>query len=136
MNNTQVRAELVTRLVQWADHPIQYYGFPDDPAAESARLNGDPWVTCIMRPAPAANASIGDGPTPRRPGGLMLQVFVKPGSEPAESVKALQIADSLSAHMENQRLTGVVTDAAEVAVVGEDNGWWQVNVTIPYRTTM
>lgn len=136
MNNTQIRAELITRLSQWADHPIQYYGFPNSPAVDAAKANGEPWVACIMRPTPARNASIGNGPVPRRPGGLFLQVFVKPNSGIAESVRALQIADSLAAHMENERMDGVVTEAANVIVVGEQDGWYQANVNIPYRTTI
>ncbi|MCG7598882.1 DUF4128 domain-containing protein [Halomonas sp. McH1-25] len=143
MNNTTIRTELVTRLTQWAEHPIQFYGYPDDGDVETAKANGNPWVTCILRPAPAANTSIGSGPQPRRPGVLMLQVFVKPksfgeleaGASP-ESLESLGIADSLTAHMENRRLNGVVTDAANVIVVGEQDGWWQLNVNIPYRTTI
>jgi len=61
---------------------------------------------------------------------VSLQVFVKDATGTSE---AFGIVDSFLALFEHSRFYGILTYTGSVQVIGNNNGWHQTNVTIPFR---
>ena len=130
MTFEQIRQAIEGRMAQWADAPIAFDGVPNSPALQAAIDAKDPWVRLTIQHGSSLTAYIGDGPKARRTGLVMLQVFT---AENKGSRPAAVLADSIAAHLEFYQDGQLETQAASVQRVGPSNGWYQYNVSLPFR---
>lgn len=93
-----------------------------------------PWVRLSIRPAEASRLDVG-GPTVAFAveGTVFVQVFISASLE--GDGEALEIADDAAAALADRRLTNVVMRTPALRHVGRDGDWYQLNVTVPYRST-
>lgn len=94
------------------------------------------WVALFIRNGAGGRNSIGTT-TPRRRffGSIIIQIFVLPLSG---SATARGYADTIAAIYRDASFacgsTGtIVCQEPAIETLGERNGWFQVNVTVPYR---
>jgi hypothetical protein len=132
MNPTfeSIRLAIERRLASWDGVPVEYDGAPQSPALKAAIEAKEPWVRCTIQHGDSFTAGIGSGPCVRRTGLVQFQVFTDrlKGSRPA----AL-LADSLAAHFEYYQDGQLETQAASVQRIGDSDGWYQYNATLPFR---
>ena len=112
----------------WIATPVVHEGRAPAPNADEA------FLLCEVAPSPAAFASIGtpDARLVRRPGAILVHVFV-PLSEADPDAAARVHAVSVAQLYEGAEFSGVVCRAATVGTGGESGGaFWRVTVTIPF----
>lgn len=132
MTFEQIRAIVIGRMQQWAGIPAASVDYPNsaapfDPTGKSI------WVRLADIPGLSSTPEIGIGPSVRRTGILIIQLFVPAYKGTLAITKA---ADTLAQHFEYYSAPEGPLDffAASPSVIGDDgNGWYQVNVSIPYR---
>ncbi len=127
MTFDEIRIALQTRMVAWTDAPLAFDGHPAPPAVESAQAAKTPWCRVTIRDGDSGFATAG---STLRPGVLFVQVFTADGIGDAP---ARQLASSLAAHLEGWTSGALRLEAATLTNVGPDNGWYQVNVSVPWR---
>ncbi|WP_129141533.1 phage tail terminator-like protein [Modicisalibacter coralii] len=133
MSFEDIRQSLYGLLAQWGEHPIEYDDIKSS-AVDGARQSGDPWLRATILPGDSFTAYIGDGPKARDPGVLALQIFVKPPAvitvdDLPASIQAYRIASSLAEHVSYYQDGWLETRAASLRRVGEQDGYYQMNVT-------
>ena len=132
MTFEQVRAVVIGRMQQWTGIPAANVDYPNnaapfDPAGKTI------WARLADIPGLSSTPEVGNGPSVRRTGILVIQLFVPSYKGTLAITKA---ADTLVQHFEYYSAPEGPLDffAASPNVIGDDgNGWYQVNVSIPYR---
>ncbi|QZI68672.1 DUF4128 domain-containing protein [Pseudomonas protegens] len=132
MTFEQIRAVVIARMQQWAGIPAANVDYPNngqpfDPAGKTI------WARLADVPGLSSTPEIGIAPCVRRTGILVIQLFVPSYSGTLAITRA---ADTLISHFEYYSDPSMPFDcyAASGGVVGDDgNGWYQVNLSIPYR---
>lgn len=105
--------------------PIDYENVPF--TAPSAA----PWVRIVIRPGPAVTGgTTGSTALNVTTGRVWVQVFVPEGTG---TDKARQLADSAASIFGHQRSNGLLFLTPEFTAVGVANGYFQYNVSVPYR---
>lgn len=66
----------------------------------------------------------------RHPGTIIIQVFVREGKGVRE---AKQLADTVAAIFRGANENGILYRAPSIERIGPNNGWFQVNVNIPFH---
>ena len=130
MTFDQIRIAIESRMVAWDGVPVAYDGAPNGPSVDAAITNQEPWVRLTIQHGDSFTSSIGSKPCVRRPGLIMCQVFTPDNKG---SRRAHQIADSLAAHLEHWQNGHLSTLASSVQRVGPQDGWYQLNVSTPFR---
>lgn len=132
MTFEQIRSIVITRMTQWTGIPAAAVDYPNppqpfDPAGKAI------WARLADVPGLSSTPEIGLGPSVRRTGILVIQLFVPSYKGTLAITRA---ADTLVQHFEYYRDPTGPFDcfAVSAQVVGDDGlGWYQVNVQIPYR---
>lgn len=132
MTFEQIRAVVIGRMQQWAGIPAANVDYPNnaapfDPAGKTI------WARLADIPGLSSTPEVGNGPSVRRTGALVIQLFVPTYKGTLAITKA---ADTLVQHFEYYSAPEGPLDFFAVSpnVIGDDgNGWYQVNVSIPYR---
>ncbi|MNJ21386.1 hypothetical protein D3C77_157360 [compost metagenome] len=132
MTFEQIRAIVIGRMQQWAGIPAADVDYPNsaqpfDPAGKTI------WARLADIPGLSSTPEIGIGPCVRRTGIIMIQLFVPSYKGTLAITKA---ADTLVQHFEFYSDPTGPFDCyvASAATVGDDgHGWYQINVSIPYR---
>ena len=95
--------------------------------------NVDTWARFTIQPGASVQASFND-PSDNRQyrniGLVTVQIFQRRGQW---TKVAYDAADAVAAIFRGVTDNGIVYGAASVSVVGPSGGWFQVNVTVPYR---
>jgi len=130
MGFEDIRLAVESRLASWPDAPVAFDNVPTQPSVQAAIDAKEPWVRLTLAPGDTMTVAIGDGPKARHTGLIMLQVFT---DERIGSATAIGLADSLAQHIQYWQSGHLETQAASLSRVGSQNGWYQVNVTAPYR---
>ena len=130
MGFEDIRLAVESRLASWPDAPVSFDNVQTQPSVQAAIDAKAPWVRLTIVPGDTLTAAIGDGPNARHTGLLVLQIFT---AERVSSAKAMQLADSLAQHVQYWQDGKFETQAASLARVGQQNGWYQVNVSAPFR---
>jgi hypothetical protein len=108
---------------QWAGRtPVAYPNVP------FSKPNASPWVRLTVMSGSAFLAGI-----PRyfrHPGVIDIQVFVPEG---VGSKDALLLADQAAAVFRVASFNGVVCRTPYVVPAGTNDGWYQVNVSVPFQ---
>lgn len=106
--------------------PIAFDNVEFDPPATV-----DQWVRLNVLDEAAFVAGMGGGVNLyRHPGIVIVQVFIRDGSGIRE---AKQLADTVAAIFRGANENGILYRAPYVETVGPNNGWFQVNVNIPFH---
>lgn len=133
MTFEQIRAIVIGRMQQWAGIPAEDVDLepngdaPFDPAGRAI------WARLADIPGMSSTPEVGIGPCVRRTGIIIIQLFVPSYKGTLAITKA---ADTLVQHFEFYSAPEGPLDffAASVSNVGDDgNGWYQVNISLPYR---
>lgn len=132
MTFEQIRSIVITRMTQWTgilaanvDYPNNSQPF--DPAGKAI------WARLSDIPGLSSAPEVGIGPCVRRTGMIVIQLFVPTYTGTLAITRA---ADTLVQHFEYYSAPDGPLDffAASPSVIGDDgNGWYQVNVSLPYR---
>jgi len=130
MGFEDIRLAVESHLAAWPDAPVSFDNVATQPSVQAAIDGKQPWVRLTIVPGDTMTAAIGDGPKARHTGLLMLQVFT---AENVSSAKAMQLADSLAQHIQYWQDGKFSTQAASLTRVGQQSGWFQVNVSASYR---
>ena len=135
MSLDSVRVALVTRMNGWTDAPVVWDGHRVPTAVEMAQAARTPWCRASIAQGDRAHAT--QSGTIRSAGLLFIQVFTDDGIGPKD---ARDLADSLAAHLDGHITGALVLRAAHMrdnlpgeAVTGPSDGWYQINVTVPWR---
>jgi len=126
----QIRIAIESRMAQWDSVPVAYDGVPNSPALTQAMAAKSSWVRLTIQHGASFTAGIGSDPCVRRSGLVMLQIFtpINSGSRPAA-----MLADSLAQHWEYWQQGNIETQAASVQRVGQDDDYYQYNVSLSFR---
>ena len=130
MTFDEIRIAIESRMVAWDGVPVAYDGAPNGPSVDAAIANQEPWARLTIQHGDSFVAGLGSEPCVRRPGLIMCQVFTKDNQG---SRQAYQIADSLVEHLEFWRTDHLETLASSVRRAGPSDGWYQLNVSTPFR---
>ncbi|WP_110970872.1 phage tail terminator-like protein [Pseudomonas huaxiensis] len=132
MTFEQIRAIVVGRMQQWAGIPAACVDYPNSPQPFDPA--GKPiWARLADVPGLSSAPEVGIGPCVRRTGIIIIQLFVPTFKGTLAIAKA---ADTLVQHFEFYSDPAGPFDcfAVSASVIGDDgHGWYQVNVSIPYR---
>lgn len=130
MGFEDIRLAVEQRLAAWNGVPVAYDNAPTPPSVQDAIDAKEPWVRLTIQHGASNIAALGSSPETRRTGLIQCQVFTaeRIGSKPAADT-----ADSLATHLQYQRLGRVETLAASVQRIGPSDGWFQYNLSIPFR---
>ncbi|WP_430491635.1 phage tail terminator-like protein [Pseudomonas fulva] len=133
MTFEQIRAIVIGRMQHWAGIPTENVDLepngdtPFDPSGKSI------WARLADVPGLSSTPEIGIAPCVRRTGIIVIQLFVPSYKGNLAITKA---ADTLVEHFEfySDPIGPFDCYAASASTIGDDgHGWYQVNVSIPYR---
>lgn len=130
MTFEQIRNIITTRMTQWTGIPASDVDYPNSPKPFNPARRAI-WARLADIPALSSTPEIGLSPKVRRTGLIVVQLFV-PSYKGALAIT--RAADALVQHFEFFSEAGFDCYAASATTVGDDgNGWYQVNIQIPYR---
>lgn len=127
MTFDDIRIALQTRMIAWLDAPLAFDGHPSPPAVKTAQADKTPWCRVTIRDGDSGFATTA---STLRPGVLFVQVFTADGIGDA---LARQLASSLAAHLEGWTSGALRLEAATLTNIGPSDGWYQLNVSVPWR---
>lgn len=129
MTFEQIRNIVTTRMTQWTGIPATSVDFPNNAIFDPS---GKPiWARLADVPGLSSTPEVGLSPCVQRTGIIIIQLFVPSYKGTLAITRA---ADTLVQHFEFFSESGFDCFAASAATLGDDgNGWYQVNVKIPYR---
>jgi len=130
MDFQAIQEAIEVKTAAWCGAPEAYDAAPAGSAATTAQSDGDPWAALTIQHGESFTVEIGTAPETRRTGRIVFRVFTKDGQGANE---AHALAKSLAAHFEYWQSGGLSTQAASLSRVGPANGWYQVNVAVPFR---
>lgn len=110
----------------WAERtPIYWDNDPRTPP-----VDGTAWVRLVVRPGASAQKGLGDVKLVRYAGAVMVQIFTPIGSATRE---AMELADALIEVFSLKQIGGLLFRSADVQVLGEQQGWFQTNVSFSFQ---
>tara|TARA_R100000789_G_scaffold98592_1_gene102825 strand:- start:423 stop:821 length:399 start_codon:yes stop_codon:yes gene_type:complete len=130
MTFEEIRAAVEVHVAAWTGAPIAFDGVPLSQDVIDAQEARNPWVRLTIQHGDSFTAGIGANPCVRRTGLIMVQIFT---ARDVGSRSAMLLADSLAQHLEYYRSGELETLAASVNRVGPSEGYYQVNLTVPFR---
>lgn len=130
MTFEQIRNIVTTRMTQWTGIPTDCIDYPNPPkpfVKEGKAI----WARLSDIPGLSSSPEIGLTPHVRKTGVIVVQLFVPTYKGTLAITKA---ADALVDHFQFFSQGAFECFAASSIHVGDDGlGFWQVNVSIPYR---
>ena len=130
MTFEEIRLAVDFHMAGWNGPPVAYDGTRNSPAVNQAIATKSDWVTLTINHGASITAGIGSDPCVRRTGLIDIQVFTP---EHKGSSPAAKLADKLAEHWEYWQKGHISTQAASVRRIGSSDGWYQYNVSIPFR---
>jgi hypothetical protein len=129
MTFEQIRAIVITRMTQWTGIPAASVDYPNnkifDPAGKTI------WARLANIPGLSSTPEVGLTPCVRKTGIVVVQLFVPAYTGTLAITKA---ADTLVEQFQFFSQGTFECFAVSSAQIGDDgNGWFQVNIQIPYR---
>lgn len=124
MTYKELAASLIAHALEWGgDEPIEVQNTP-------ARSHDGNWLRVMVAPGDTITFEVGGSPIPRKTGLVIFQIFTK---EDIGWGQAYDIADKMGMHMAYQSIGDIDTLAYTPIEVGHGNGWYQLNLHVPYR---
>lgn len=128
MSFEALRESVETRLADnYSTTPVAYANVPFTPPT------AQPWVRLTINTglgAVAGHSGDGFGLTIFDLGLVSVQVFTPDGEGTKNN---WEIVDEIIPIYENTRFDGILVNAATVNQAGTNNGWYQTNITLPFR---
>lgn len=117
---------------EWSATPVAFENAPVFPALEAARDSKSPWVRFVIRDGDGSLQTVGsDSRLDRFAGVLITSVFV---AQDTGTRQAASYADDISAIWKGYAGQSCVRfGTPSITVVGEANGWFQINVTVTFQ---
>ncbi|NYT67976.1 phage tail terminator-like protein [Pusillimonas noertemannii] len=137
MTFDQIRIAITTRMTTFAGIEQARIEYPNQPGIFTPPDTGL-WCRLSILPGTSFMAGMADQPYTRKPGLIVVQCFARART----GVKALAVlADALEAHfaywtfgdLECLEASQVNVGAGDTAGRPEGTGFYQINVSIPYR---
>ncbi|UNM17272.1 DUF4128 domain-containing protein [Pseudomonas sp. ArH3a] len=129
MTFEQIRNIVTARMTQWTGIPAAKVDYPNNKLFDSA--GKAIWARLADVPGLSSTPEVGLSPCVQRTGIIIIQLFVPSYKGTLAITRA---ADTLVQHFEFFSESGFDCFAASAATLGDDgNGWYQINVQIPYR---
>lgn len=128
MTLTEIRNAVIARMTAQTAIAVGDVRYPNDKTYDPK--GKAIWARLTNIPGLAGANEIGNGPVVHRTGIVIIQIFVPSNSG---TLLITQTADKLRELFEFQddgRLSYFSVSSTEV---GDSNGWYQQNITIPYR---
>ncbi|HFV9291450.1 TPA: phage tail terminator-like protein [Serratia fonticola] len=128
MTLTEIRNAVIARMTAQTAIAAGDVRYPNDKTYDPK--GKAIWARLTNIPGLAGTNEIGNGPVVHRTGIVIIQIFVPSNSG---TLLITQTADKLRELFEFQddgRLSYFSVSSTEV---GDSNGWYQQNITIPYR---
>lgn len=123
-----VRPILAARMATWITTPISW---PNTPALTAQNV---PWVRFSVIPFARTWPTTPGGTKRIMDGEIVVQVFVPSGS--GDGV-AMTRAEAISALFSRYKSGGVeCSEPKEPVIVGDNDGWYQINAIIPWRAEL
>lgn len=133
MTFEQIRAVIIGRMQQWAGIPADAIDYPNNPQGPFSPAGKPIWARLADVPGLSSTPEVGNGPSVRRTGIVIVQLFVPSYSGTLAITRAV---DTLVTQFQYYSAPEGPFDFFEASpqVVGDDgNNWYQVNVQVPYR---
>ncbi len=127
MTLEDVRLAIISHVAGWADAPLAFDNLPTPPAVKAAQDSGDPWARVTINDGDGILRNLADDVA--RTGLVALQVF---SAEQVGERPARVIASSLCAHLEHYRSGGLKLRQANPSRAGQADGYYQININIPF----
>lgn len=128
MTLTEIRTAVITRMTAQTAIAAGDVRYPNDKTYDpSGKLI---WARLTNIPGAAGATEIGDGPVVQRTGIIIIQLFVPVNSG---SLLITQTSDKIRELFEFKDDGKLSYFAVSAGEVGESHGWYQNNITIPYR---
>lgn len=128
MTLTEIRNAVITRMTAQTAIAKSSVTYPNDPTFDPT---GKPiWARLTNLPGQARANEIGAGPVVQRTGIVIVQLFVPAGSR---SLLITETADRIRELFEFQDDGKLAYFAVSSYDAGESDGWYQINLNIPYR---
>lgn len=109
-------------IANWSETLMVYQNVKYDGSASE-------WCRMSLQNADAFQASMGVSPAFRYIGVMFIQIFVRPDTG---SGRAMAIADAVTTMFRAQTISGITFRVPQIQKVGEDDGWYQVNVSVDF----
>ncbi len=107
----------------WLDTSIAYENVSFSPE------EGTPWVRLTILDADSRQVSMGSTKLYRNNGVIVVQIFVPENTGTGD---ARSMADQVAAIFRGTQFNGITCRAPSPRRVGTANGWYQLNVSIPF----
>lgn len=128
MTLTEIRSAIISRMTAQTAITAGDVRYPNDKTYDPS--GKAIWARLTNLPGQAGATEIGDGPVVHRTGIAFIQLFVPANSG---SLLITQTADKLRSLFEFTNDGKLSYFAVSAAEAGETDGWYQINLQIPYR---
>lgn len=130
MTFEQIRSIITTRMTQWAGIPASSVDYPNPPQPFNP-AGKTIWARLADIPGLSSTPEVGLSPCVQRTGIIVIQLFVPTYKGTMAITRA---ADTLVQHFEFFSQGSFDCFAASAVNLGDDgNGWYQINIQVPYR---
>lgn len=135
MNFAEERAAIESRFSEmFTAAPIAWENVAESAELQTAKGSAQPWVRLSIRNGDSLTSAIG-GATgadilAMHQGRIWVQVFVAEGTG---TQMARQMADTARDVYRQARFSGIKCYEPSMSAAGVSDGWYQVNVSVPYR---
>ena len=128
MTLTEIRHAVISRMAAQTAIASDAVDYPNGPVFDPSSRSI--WARLTNIAGQAGATEIGAGPVVHRTGVLIIQLFVPVGSG---TLLITQTADKLTELFEFQDDGRLSYFAVSTVPAGETDGWYQLNLQIPYR---
>lgn len=128
MTLTEIRHAVISRMAAQTAIASDAVDYPNGPVFDPGGRSI--WARLTNISGQAGAIEIGAGPVVHRTGVLIIQLFVPVGSG---TLLITQTADKLTELFEFQDYGRLSYFAVSTVPAGETDGWYQLNLQIPYR---
>lgn len=133
MTFEQIRAIVTGRMAQWAGIPADAVDYPNNPKGPFDPAGKPIWARLADVPGLSSTPEVGIGPCVRQTGIVVIQLFVPSYSGTLAITRAVDTLVTQFQYYSAPEGTFDFFEASPQGVGDDGNGWYQVNVRVPYR---
>ena len=128
MTFSEIRAAIESRMATITGLPVAWDNLAISSGVATAQQDKAPWCRLTIQDGSSEFAT--HDTLTRRGGVVFVQVFT---DERTGTATARQKADDVAALLQGYTTAGLRLRAASVARVGPEDGWYQINVQVPFE---
>lgn len=131
MTLSEISTHIRARIAEWSGVPADRMRWPNRPGRFETPSKGA-WVDIAIKPGASVTQEIGNGPSARRTGLIIINLFDR---RDAGTATLAGIADSLTHQLEYYTTGAFNCREASYSDLGDDgHGFYQMQVQVPYYT--